>query len=88
MAIVGIGAGLLAQAATKADLRAWGTLPKQIQFCKIKTPEDKKLTLRGVGATLSKEVALNPSSSTNLVWVRSVSAHTPIRVVGVLSLDP
>jgi uncharacterized protein len=87
-AIVGIGIGLLAQATTKADLRAWGTLPKQIQFCKIKTPEDKKLTLRGVGATLSKEVALNPSSSTNLVWVRSVSAHTPIRVVGVLSLDP
>ena len=87
-AIVGIGVGLLAQAATKADLRAWGTLPKQIQFCKIKTPQDKKLTLEGVGATLNEEVALNPSASTNLVWVRSVSAHSPLKVVGVLSLEP
>ena len=33
-AIVGIGVSLLAQATTKADLRAWGTLPKQIQFCR------------------------------------------------------
>ena len=31
-AIVGIGVSLLAQATTKADLRAWGTLPKQINF--------------------------------------------------------
>ena len=87
-AIVGLGIGLLAHATTKADLRAWTTLPKQIQFCKIKTPKDKKLTLSSVGATFSKEVALNPSTSTNLVWVRSVSAHTPVKVVGVLSLDP
>jgi hypothetical protein len=87
-AIVGLGIGLLAHATTKADLRAWTTLPKQIQFCKIKTPKDKKLTLSSVGATFKKEVALNPTASTNLVWVRSVSAHTPVKVVGVLSLDP
>ena len=87
-AIVGFGIGLLAHATTKADLRAWTTLPKQIQFCKIKTPKDKKLTLSSVGATFKKEVALNPTASTNLVWVRSVSAHTPVKVVGVLSLDP
>lgn len=86
--IVGIGVGLLAHATTKADLRAWGTLPKQIQFCKIKTPEDKKLTIVGDGATFRNEVALNPSSSTNLVWVRSISAHSPIKVVGVIPLDP
>jgi len=87
-ALVGIGIGLLAQATTKADLRAWGTLPKQIQFCKIKTPEDKKLTIEGVGATFTKEVDLDPSTSTNFVWVRSISLHTPIKVVGVLPLDP
>ena len=87
-AIVGIGVSLLAQATTKADLRAWGTLPKQIQFCKIKTPTDKKLTLEGVGATLKEEVALNPAASTNLVWVRSVSAHSPLKVVGVFPLEP
>ena len=87
-AIVGIGVSLLAQATTKADLRAWGTLPKQIQFCKIKTPTDKKLTLEGVDATLKEEVALNPAASTNLVWVRSVSAHSPLKVVGVFPSSP
>ena len=87
-AIVGLGIGLLAHATRKADLTAWTTLPKQIQFCKIKTPTDKKLTLEGVGATLKEEVALNPSASTNLVWVRSVSAHSPLKVVGVFPLEP
>jgi uncharacterized protein len=86
-AIVGVGAGLLAQLTTRADLRSWSTLPKQIQFCKIRTPPDKKLTLTGVGASFTKVVTLNPSV-TNLVWVRSISSHTPIRVVGVISLDP
>ena len=86
-AIVGVGAGLLAQLTTRADLRSWATLPKQIQFCKMRTPADNKLTLSGVGASFRKVVTLNPSV-TNLIWVRSISSHTPIRVVGVISLDP
>ena len=86
-AIVGVGAGLLSQLTTRADLRSWATLPKQIQFCKVRTPPDKKLTLSGVGATFKEEVTLNPSV-TNLIWVRSISSHIPIRIVGVLSLDP
>lgn len=86
-AIVGVGAGLLAQFTTRADLRSWATLPKQIQFCKMRTPPDKKLTITGVGATFKEVVTLNPSV-TNLIWVRSISSHTPIRVVGVISLDP
>ncbi len=86
-AIVAVGAGLLAQMTTRADLRSWATLPKQIQFCKMRTPVDKKLTLSGVGASFREVVTLNPSV-TNLIWVRSISSHTPIRVVGVISLDP
>jgi hypothetical protein len=84
-AVVGAGAGMLAQLTTRADLRSWSTLPKQIRFCKVTTPADQKLTLRGTGMKLSKEVIL-PSQKVNLVWVRSVSAYTPLRLVGVCSL--
>jgi len=86
-AVVGIGAGLLAQVTTRTDLRAWATLPRRIEVCKLSTPADKKLTLSGGGATFRELVTLN-DSTTNLVWVRRISSHTPIRVVGVLSLDP
>lgn len=85
-AVVGAGAGMLAQLTTRADLRSWSTLPKQIRFCKVSTPADQKLTLRGAGTTLSTKVNL-PSQKVNLVWVRSVSAYTPLRVVGVCSLS-
>ena len=83
---VGAGVGMLAQASTRADLRSWSTLPKQIRFCKIPTPKDQKLTLRGTGTTLSTEVKVS-NSQTNLVWVRSVSAFTPLRVIGACSLS-
>jgi len=85
-AVVGAGAGMLAQITTRADLRSWSTLPKQIRFCKVPTPQDQKLTLQGTGTTLSTEVYL-PSQKVNLVWVRSVSAYTPLRVVGICSLS-
>ena len=83
--VVGASAGMLAQVTTKADLRSWSTLPKQIRFGKIETPSDQKLTLRGTGTKLSTDVNL-PSSQTNLVWVRSISAFTPLRLIGVCSL--
>jgi hypothetical protein len=86
-AVVGAGAGILAQLSTRADLRSWSTLPKQIRFCKIPTPKDQKLTLRGTGTTLSTEVELL-NANTNLVWVRSVSPFTPLRIIGVCSLSP
>jgi hypothetical protein len=85
-AVVGAGAGMLAHLSTRADLRSWSTLPKQIRFCKIPTPKDQKLTLRGTGTTLSTEVKV-PKSAVNLVWVRSVSEFTPLRLIGVCSLS-
>ena len=77
---------MLAQISTRPDLRSWSTLPKQIRFCKIDTPSDQKLTLRGTDTKLTTEVNL-PSSQTNLVWVRSISAFTPLRIIGVCSLS-
>ena len=85
-AVVGAGVGMLSQLTTRADLRSWSTLPKQIRFCKIVTPKDQKLTLRGTGTKLSTEVMLT-NQHTNLVWVRSVSNFTPLRVVGVCPLS-
>ena len=85
-AVVGAGVGMLSQLTTRADLRSWSTLPKQIRFCKIVTPKDQKLTLRGTGTKLSTDVMLT-NQQTNLVWVRSVSNFTPLRVVGVCSLS-
>ena len=83
---VGAGAGMLAQATTRADLRSWSTLPKQVRFCKLSIPQDRKLTLSGVGTNLSTIVNLK-NQQTQLLWVRSVSAFTPLRVVGVCSLS-
>ncbi|MEI9962930.1 MAG: hypothetical protein WDM76_17985 [Limisphaerales bacterium] len=28
-----------------ADTRTWTTLPKEVQFCRIPTPEDRKIEL-------------------------------------------
>jgi hypothetical protein len=83
---VGAGAGMLAQATTRADLRSWSTLPKQVRFCKLSIPQDRKLTLSGVGTNLSTIVNLK-NQQTQLLWVRSVSTFTPLRVVGVCSLS-
>jgi hypothetical protein len=86
-AATGVAVGALAQSLTRADWRSWSTLPKQIQFCKIKTPASQELTLRGVRTNLVKKVSIG-SEKTNLLWVRSVSAHTPLILVHSFSMDP
>ena len=83
----GIGVGMLAHATTKADLRQWSTLPKKILFSKFVTPEKKRLTLRGVGRNLVSEVEL-PEGRTNVLWVRSVTPFTPLRIVANFTLEP
>jgi hypothetical protein len=85
--VVGVGVGLLAQSTTRADLRSWSTLPKQIRFCKLPTPKDKKLTIQGVGTSFIKEISLKPAQ-TNLVILRSISSHVRPFVVGQISFDP
>ena len=85
--VLGVGSGILAQATTRADLRSWSTLPKQIRFCKISTPTDKKLTIQSVGTNFNIAVTLKPSL-TNLVFIRSISSYTPLKLVGQISIDP
>jgi uncharacterized protein len=85
--VVGVGVGLLAQATTRADLRSWSTLPKQIRFCKLPTPKDKKLTIQGVGTSFVEEISLKPAQ-TNFVILRSISSHVRPLVVNQISFNP
>ncbi len=85
-AVTGVGVGTLAAALTQADLRSWTTLPKQIQFCKIPTPESQRLTLQGVNTNLSIRVPLK-KATTNIVWIKSVSPYTPLQLINVFPLD-
>ena len=86
-AVTGVAVGAFSQSITRADWRSWSTLPKQIQFCKIKTPASRELTLRGVRTNLVKKVSLGPEK-TKLLWIRSISAHTPLILVNSFSMDP
>lgn len=81
----GVGIGMVAHGLTQSDCRSWTTLPKQIQFCKIPCGRSTELTLRGVETKLEKTVILKPAT-VNLVWVRSISAHTPLRIVNQFAL--
>ena len=86
-AVTGVGVGSLAQGLTQIDWRSWTTLPKQIQFCKIPSPASRELTLRGVGTKLKESIILKPATI-NLIWIRSISAQTPLRVVNQFVLKP
>ena len=85
-AATGVAVGSLGHAFTGADWRSWTTLPKQIQFFKMLTPESQGLTLRGVNTNLVTKVPLK-KTTTNIVWVRSIFLHTPLHVINVFSLD-
>lgn len=71
-------AGAVYQAAVnQADLRSWMTLPKQFQYCRIPTPEDRQITLTANG--LNSAFTLQPGQ-VNVVYVRSVTPSTPLFV--------
>ncbi len=75
-----LGTGIIAHALTKADLRSWTTLPKQVLYCRMPTPPNKKLTLRTKKGNLIKEINLASGGKINVVCVRSVSPATPLVV--------
>lgn len=77
---VGVGAGMLSQASTRADLRSWSTLPKQIRFCKLQNPSNNKLTIQGVGTNYIEEFNVKPDK-TNILIVRSISSHVKLNMV-------
>ena len=80
-------AGLFAQIGTAvyqlsvniADLRTWTTLPKEFQICRLPTPSDRKLELRGLGSGQQATVTLEDGRM-NLVYVRSVASSGPMFV--------
>ena len=62
-----------------ADTRTWNTLPKEIQFCRIPTPADRKIELSGPNGTLKTELTLG-DGKINLIYVKSVSATNLLQV--------
>lgn len=60
-----------------ADTRTWQSLPKEFQYARIPTPENRELTL-AVG-TEQKTVVLEPGSI-NVVYVKSASTTSPLYV--------
>ena len=77
--------GVIYQAATNnADLRTWSTLPKQFQILRLKTPQNRHLTLEA-GAQRA-QVSLLPGK-VNIVYAKSIAAHLPL-IVSQLVLVP
>lgn len=77
--------GLLALVATSlyqvavnvADTRTWTTLPKQIQYCSLPLPANRKLKLSGAG--LNSDINLQ-TGNTLLVYVKSITPEAPLLV--------
>lgn len=68
------------QAATnEADLRTWATLPKQVHYARLATPEDGRLVLSCSGVHAPVTVDVMPGA-VNIVLVRSINPATPMQV--------
>ena len=65
-----------------ADTRTWNTLPKEVQFCRIETPPDRKITLSGPLGLSKAEITLC-EGTINLIHVRSVSATNALLVTQI-----
>ncbi len=74
-----IGTAVYQLSVNIADLRTWTTLPKEFQICRIPTPSDRKVELRGVGSGQNAVVTLD-EGRINLIYVRSVTASGPMFV--------
>jgi hypothetical protein len=70
----------IAQASVNiADTRTWNTLPKEVQFCRIPTPADRKIELSGPSG-VPKAAIILCDGTVNLIHVRSVSATNALLV--------
>ncbi len=75
-----VGAAILSAANSStniADTRTWTSLPKEFQYARITSPENRELTLTA-GET-QKTVTLEPGSI-NVVYVKSVSPTAPLYI--------
>jgi hypothetical protein len=79
--------GVVAQIATAiyglsvnvADTRTWTTLPKELQYCRIPTPADRRIELSGPSGRPSSVVTVG-EGMVNVVYVRSITASDSLRV--------
>lgn len=73
-------AGVTYQAATnEADLRTWRSLPKQFQYCRFPTPEDRTVTVRLPFSGTTETVTLDPGH-VNIVYVKAARARVPMTI--------
>jgi len=62
-----------------ADLRTWTTLPKELQYCRVPTPPDRKIEL--IVPPASQRILVNLLPGTvNMVYVKSVGPNSPTLV--------
>ncbi|MCL2639670.1 MAG: hypothetical protein FWD53_02380 [Phycisphaerales bacterium] len=71
---------LYAGATNQADLRTWQTLPKEVQFCRISTPQDRRITIIVPGANQQHQSVTVEPGTMNIVIVRSISRGTPVTI--------
>ena len=65
-----------------ADERTWTTLPKEIQFCRIPTPADRKIELATPGGLQKIPVTIG-DGTLNLIYVKSINATSPLLVTQI-----
>ncbi len=83
-AIVRIATTIYQYAANQADLRTWGSLPKQYQVARLPTPDSGKITVAPRSAAVARAAApitidLQPGEF-NVVMVRSINTYSPLRI--------
>ncbi|MEM9418149.1 MAG: hypothetical protein AAGA25_03710 [Planctomycetota bacterium] len=89
--IVRIATTVYQYAANQADLRTWGSLPKQYQIARLPTPDSGKITLSAGGSSASSPGGAIARAATpitvellpgefNVVVVRSINTYSPFRV--------
>ena len=75
--IAGAVMGAVNASTNIADTRTWTSLPKEFQYARLATPENRELTLT-VGET-HQTITLEPGS-VNVVYVKSASTTAPLFV--------
>jgi len=77
-AVAGLAVETWLRTVNHADLRCWGSLPKEYYFCHIPTPADRKIELAMPNGNKTS-VAVN-EGTVNLVWVKAANESTPLLV--------
>ena len=74
-----IGTAVYQGAVNIADERTWTTLPKQFEYCRFPTPEDRKIELVLPGGLQKIPVTIG-DGTLNLVYVKSINTTSPFLV--------